>query len=1116
MVRSIRSLFVPPRFADEERTRVAAVLHTLLLAVLAGLGAIVVFSLVLPGISARSLIVVGPLCFVTLALLVVLRRGYVRLASLVSSLSCWAAVTVACALAGGVRAPAFSAYLIVVLISGLLLGWRAALGFAALSLVSELALLYATNADRLPAPFYENTPITITIFQIIALLCGTVLLGVMRHRAEAALHESEERYARLSDAAFEGIGFCEDDILFDANIRLAEMLGYTLDELIGMPTEQLVAPESRDLVRRRVQAGYQEIYEHLALHKDGSVFPVEVRSRAMQHQGRPIRVTVVRDISERVAAQQALIASELRFRVLFHGSPAPQILTNAADGTILDVNMAYERLMGYRRDDLVGKRTTELPIWVGLDRVQLTAALHAQGRLTDWPTQMRTQAGTVRDLLLSMEPVQVGETPCLLCVIIDLTEQMAAQRALYRSERMFSELVQSINAAADLEAALRVALEQVCAATGWVLGQAWLPRADGRALECSTAWFSQHDGLDGFRQATESLTLPLGVGLPGRVWQTKMAAWVQDVTADANFPRTAAAQAAGLKAGMAFPVLADDAVVAVLEFFVVDVRPEDARLIALVSTVAAQLGAVVVRKRAEAALAESEARFRAIFERAAIGVALVDMDGQPIAANPALEAMLGYTTDDLRAMPFATFTHPDDVDTDLALFGELIAGAREFYQLTKRYIHKDGQIVWGNLRMSLVRDKAGAPQFAIGTVEDITDQRRIEQQYLQVQKMDSIGRLAGGIAHDFNNLLTIILGNTDMVLEELGESHALGYDMAQIRQAADRAAALTRQLLAFSRKQAMTPHVIDLNDVVMGIAPLIRRLIGEHIQLVLHLTDDMGHVLADPGQLEQVIMNLAINARDAMEGGGTLTIETANAMLEDPPPGSYMLLAVSDTGIGMDDATKERIFEPFFTTKAEGKGTGLGLATVYGIVTQSGGHVWVYSELGRGTTFKVYLPRTDAPEDDGGGLTAAIGDDVGAGGATVLLVEDDAAVRDLARRALEERGYVVVEAADGQSALDLVDAYAGPIHLLLTDVIMPGGLNGAQLAEGLRAILPDLRVLYMSGYTDGALSSQAVFASSQTLLIKPFTPRMLARAVRAALQPLDTEPPALQARAAGA
>jgi len=369
--------------------------------------------------------------------------------------------------------------------------------------------------------------------------------------------------------------------------------------------------------------------------------------------------------------------------------------------------------------------------------------------------------------------------------------------------------------------------------------------------------------------------------------------------------------------------------------------------------------------------------------------------------------------------------------------------------------------------------------------------RQSEERLRQAQKMEAVGRLAGGIAHDFNNLLTVITSYTDLLLEDLDAGDPVREDVGQIRKAAEGAAALTRQLLAFSRRQALEPRVLSLKTSIASAEPLLERLIGEDVHLTTSVAPDLGAVKADPGQLEQVIINLAVNARDAMPTGGRLTIEAAN--MDQGEGGRYVMLALSDTGIGMDEETKSRIFEPFFTTKAAGKGTGLGLATVYGIVKQSGGFIGVHSELGRGTTFQVYLPRVDEPaETEAAG--AALPEPRG-GTETVLVVEDEPPVRIVTRQVLERYGYAVLEAPDGDTALHLAAKHHGAIHLLLTDVVMPG-LSGRQLAEQLARLRPAIKVLYASGYAENALAHHGIPESGISYLGKPFTPETLARRVR--------------------
>lgn len=445
--------------------------------------------------------------------------------------------------------------------------------------------------------------------------------------------------------------------------------------------------------------------------------------------------------------------------------------------------------------------------------------------------------------------------------------------------------------------------------------------------------------------------------------------------------------------------------------------------------------------------------------------------------------------------------HPNDRSLVKQSVEESVAKRKPF-SLDYRISRADGSVRTVHARGHVVLGRDGVPVKLVGTAQDITERRSLEQQLHQSQKMEAVGRLAGGVAHDFNNILTVIIGYSDFLLDNMKEEE-LRTDLMEIKKGGERAASLTRQLLAFSRRQVLQPRLLNLNVVINDIEKMLQRLMGEDIEYLSVLAPALGKVRVDPGQIEQVIMNLAVNARDAMAHGGKLTIETANVTLNEQyaqdheaaiPPGPYVMMAVSDTGSGMTPETKAHLFEPFFTTKEHGKGTGLGLSMVYGIVKQSGGFVWAYSEVGLGSTFKIYLPQVT----EAGDLAAPAGQAVSAsmaGSETILLVEDEPAIRKLIALTLKKNGYKVLQATRGAEAVSLSGQFKEPIHMLLTDVVMPQ-MNGPELAAQLSPLRPDMRVLYMSGFTDHAVLDHRLLSQKAIFLQKPFTPETLARKVR--------------------
>jgi PAS domain S-box-containing protein len=518
----------------------------------------------------------------------------------------------------------------------------------------------------------------------------------------------------------------------------------------------------------------------------------------------------------------------------------------------------------------------------------------------------------------------------------------------------------------------------------------------------------------------------------------------------------------------------------------------------------------IYRIRSE--LVKREELFRLISENAADMIAVVDVRGNRLYNSPSYQRVLGYTPEELQATSAFDQIHPDD----RAKVEEVARQARDRGEggtTQYRMRHKDGS--WRVLESgaSAVLGADGKVEKLVIVNRDVTSSKQLEEQFRQAQKMEAVGRLSGGVAHDFNNLLGVIIGYAEFLQERLEPGNSLRASVDEILQAGKRAASLTRQLLAFSRQQVLDPKVMDLNTAVLDMEKLLRRLIGEDIELITLLSVDLGRVKADQGQLEQVIMNLAVNARDAMPHGGRLTISTKDFTMDETfvrrypypvQPGPYVLLEVSDSGVGMDTETKVRAFEPFFTTKEKGKGTGLGLSTVYGVVKQSGGYIDIETSPGVGTTFKIYLPCVDeeivVPIP-----SSSVTSSPESGNETILLAEDEESLRRLTRTSLELGGYKVLEAGNGTEALEIIKDHARPIALLLTDVVMPG-MGGRALAQELSRRHPEIRVVYMSGYTGQTVGSMAAIEPGSDFISKPFTRDALTRKIREALdRPMVTE-----------
>jgi two-component system, cell cycle sensor histidine kinase and response regulator CckA len=782
-----------------------------------------------------------------------------------------------------------------------------------------------------PAAYGENEQ------QVLEYVSSQVARMIARKRAEQELHESEKRLRTLAEASFEGLVFSENGIVHETNDQIARMLGYTREEIVGRPISDFVALESQAQVTRAVQTDDTEVYEHMLRRKDGSNWPVEAYARILHSGGRKIRVTALRDISERKRAQAAIREGEQRLQRLADNLPSGMVyqVLRETDGTqrFVYVSAGVERIHGLKAEAVLQDPSLLYRQVLPEDREVVAAGEDQSVRdLSPFAAEVRIQvpSGEVRWISLSSAP--------------------------------------------------------------WRL-------PDGRVL-----W----DGIE------------------------------TDITE---------------------------------------------------------------RKRVEQAQRQSEERFAKAFGSNPEGIVIsTQKEGRILEVNDAYVRMSGYERSELigkTAGELGVWDAPGEREMLLAKLEE--CGAIREHDTKIR--HKSGRIV--EVLISWEQIKVGQEPCLLAICRDVTQTRFLEQQLRAAQKMEAIGRLAGGVAHDFNNVLMIISSAAQMMQGATRETDRNMHYLSQIQSSTERATSLTRQLLAFSRQQVLHPGILDLNVVINDLWKILPRLLGEDVETVLHLAPDLGSVSADRGQIEQVIMNLAVNARDAMPAGGRLIVETSNAEFDGTTldgrgaenlAGPYVMLAVTDTGSGMDAATQTRIFEPFFTTKELGKGTGLGLATTYGVVKQSAGHVMVYSEPGKGTTFKVYLPRVG---EEATPLPTPGSEKAAGGTETLLLVEDEPTLRELASEFLQSKGYTVLEAGNRREALHICRSHSGPIHLLISDVVLPGG-GGPDLAKAALETRPDLCVIYISGYTDQVVGSELI-GEKTTFLQKPFSLEVLAGTLRTLL-----------------
>jgi PAS domain S-box-containing protein len=759
---------------------------------------------------------------------------------------------------------------------------------------------------------------------------------------------------------------------------------------------------------------------------------------------------------------------------------------------VLRVNGEFARMFGYTQEDTVGQEIESLIVPPHLMRESNTMAEALnRGEKVNVETQRRRKDGSLVDVSILGTPVKVaGGHVALYAIYRDITERKrseALRSALYR-------IAEETSSAQDLQ--------QFYRAIHNIVGELMYARNfyialcdPGTGFLAFPYWVDEIDPVPRARRLGRGLTeYVLRTGEPLLASPEKFAELVRRGEADEIGAPSVDWLGVPLKVGNS------SIGAVVVQSYTQSIRfgEKEKEILTFVSQ---QLASAIEHKRHEEALRRSEARYRSLVQSAAYGIYRASREGKFLDVNPALIAMLGYgSAEEILALDPQqdVFRNPEELNR---LMEECKRKGRlDNFEI--KWKRKDENIITVRLSGRVVSSEREPEEFLEVIAEDITEKRVLEDQFRQAQKMEAVGRLAGGVAHDFNNLLMVISGYTEVLLEHLDHDASLHAKAEAVQQAAERATTLTRQLLAFSRRQLLELKVVDLNTIISDMERLLTPLIGETIQLTTELSPELGRTRADAGQLEQVLMNLVVNAKDAMPGGGKITIRTSNIELDNSyrrehtyiQPGPYIMLSVSDTGCGMDKETQSRIFEPFFTTKEKGKGTGLGLSTVYGIIKQSGGYIFAHSEIGQGTTFRLFLPRVEEPADCKNAVKHARQGTQGS--ETVLLVEDEESVRQLVRETLQSRGYTVIDASDGEQALAIASKQ-NAIHLMITDVVMPG-INGHDLAKEILKTHPATKVLFLSGYAEDTIRQQAL-PPGTAFLQKPFTLQTLLRKTREVL-----------------
>jgi two-component system, cell cycle sensor histidine kinase and response regulator CckA len=887
-----------------------------------------------------------------------------------------------------------------------------------------------------------------------------------------------------------------DDCVQLCNPAFEQLFRYTQSELIGKSLDGLVAlkgseAEAVDL-SRRVARGEVVRFTTQRRRSDGSLLEVEILGVPLLVGGRRIgSFGIYQDISSRMSLEKAQRSAEERLRTLFENA-IEGIFQTTPEGRYLSANPALARIFGYDSPEKMMATVKDIGAELYADPVRRSEFKRLM-ETTDVVEGFEYQLvrGDGARVWINENAHAVRDESGKLLYYEGTVEDITLRKRAEAERQATLEITHAVNATENLDDLLHQihsALKKVIHAENCIVA----------LYEPSTGMFhfpffaDQFDAAPPPQEVGQSCTAYVfRTGRPASIPQSVFERLV--ASGDVELVGTSSPSWLGV------PLRSASATIGVLVVqHYTDSNAYTERDLEFLASVGGQIALAIERKRSEAALRDSEARLRVLVEQLPAILWTVDSQLRFTSALGAGLTRVGVKPQDVIGKTMEDFFETSDLGfLPIAEHRRAVTGEPGTFHMEWR----GGSYA---CHVEALRAPNGQTYGAICMALDVSDRKKLEAQLRQAQKMEAVGRLAGGIAHDFNNLLMVIQGYAELLIDRSKPGDAFRRNAEQIQEASQRAASLTRQLLAFSRKQMLAPTVLSIQGVVADMEKILRRLIGEDIELVSVNAPDLWRIKADRSQIEQVILNLAVNARDAMPRGGKLTIETENVEFDNSQarlpviltPGRYVMLAVTDNGCGMDTETQAHIFEPFFTTKEKGKGTGLGLATVYGIVKQSGGYIWVYSEPGQGTTFKVYLPRVEeslTPQE-----VRAESRNIPRGTETILLVEDEQGVRDLAREYLEISGYKVLVAENGAAAVKVVSEHKGAIDLVMTDVVMPG-LSGSELTKRIEAIRPGTRIMYMSGYTDQAIIHHGILGPDIVLLQKPFTLSALAHKLRDAL-----------------